>query len=114
MQTTEIPPYQRHSETSRLAALSKVADAKGEQARVYRWLRSMGEAGATDQEIQRALGIPESTERPRRVELVRLGLVVQRDGLTRATRSGRSAAVWIACRCDEARQLCPAHSGEGE
>ena len=49
-------------------------------------------AGATDEEMQTALGMNPSTQRPRRVELQRRGLVVP-DG-TRRTKSGRMATVW--------------------
>jgi hypothetical protein len=40
-------------------------------------------------------GIPPSTYRPRRVECVEFGLV-RDSGLTRPTKSGRAAVVWIA------------------
>jgi hypothetical protein len=61
------------------------------QRRVLRFLETCF-AGATDEEMQLALGMNPSTQRPRRVELVRRGLVVE-DG-TRQTASGRMATVW--------------------
>lgn len=51
--------------------------------------------GATDEEIQRDLRMNGSTERPRRVELVELGLVRDSGGTGR-TRSGGKATVWEA------------------
>lgn len=61
------------------------------QLRVLRFLQTcLG--GATDEEMQLALGMNPSTQRPRRIELVRRGLVVE-DG-TRRTSSGRNASVW--------------------
>ena len=48
--------------------------------------------GLTDEEMQRRLGMNPSTQRPRRIELARRGLVVA-DG-TRKTASGRMAVVW--------------------
>jgi FixJ family two-component response regulator len=50
--------------------------------------------GLTDEEIARALGMNPSTARPRRIELVRRGLIEQAG--TRRTTSGRMASVWQA------------------
>ena len=52
-------------------------------------------AGVTDEEGCELSGIPASTWRPRRVELVEMNLVVD-SGVRRKTRSGRDAVVWIA------------------
>lgn len=89
------PPAQRHSETSRAAALSMKPRAGNLRALVLAFIRSRGEGGATDEEIQEALAMPASTQRPRRIELVSGALVVD-SGLTRPTRSGRQATVWRA------------------
>jgi hypothetical protein len=62
-------------------------------ARVYACIVSHGAAGLTDEEIQADLHMQGSTQRPRRVELVRAGLVVD-SGLRRRTFAGRSAVVW--------------------
>jgi hypothetical protein len=70
--------------------------AKTLRAAVMGFIRGRGVAGATDEEIQRGLGMEGSTERPRRVELVRAGLVCQAP-VKRETQSGRAATVWIAC-----------------
>jgi hypothetical protein len=48
--------------------------------------------GLTDEEQQRLLGMNPSTQRPRRIELARRGLVVEAG--TRRTASGRMATVW--------------------
>ncbi len=60
---------------------------------ILTWLRLHGPQ--TDQEIQEVLELDPSTERPRRVELVRMFLV-RDSGLRRLTRSGRHATVWEA------------------
>lgn len=71
------------------------AGAKALRLRLYDWLVARGAFGATDEEAQDALGMGPSTQRPRRVELVGLGLVYDGGG-TRPTRSGRKATVWVA------------------
>ena len=48
--------------------------------------------GLTDEEQQRLLGMNPSTQRPRRIELARRGMVVEAG--TRRTASGRMAVVW--------------------
>ena len=48
--------------------------------------------GCTDEEIARALGMNPSTARPRRIELLRRGLIEQAG--TRRTASGRMATLW--------------------
>lgn len=49
--------------------------------------------GVTDEEIARDLDLNPSCARPRRIELLRKGLI--RDtGRTRPTSSGRAAAIW--------------------
>jgi hypothetical protein len=50
--------------------------------------------GLTDEEQQRLLEMNPSTQRPRRIELARRGLVVTCG--TRRTASGRNADVWKA------------------
>ena len=86
-------PYQAHSATSRAAA--SWADASGlsltARGRVLRLLMDT-RAALTDEEMQDELGMNASTQRPRRVELTRAGLVVP-DGEAR-TRAGRRAVCW--------------------
>ena len=86
-------PYQPHSDTSHEAAVYMQPRAGSLRRRVYDYLGRYGPA--TDRQLQEALDMPASTERPRRVELVRGGLV--RDTGARArTHSGRRAVLWAA------------------
>lgn len=62
---------------------------------VLNCIRIHGAAGMTDEEIQDALDMEGSTERPRRRELQIAGAIVD-SGCTRKTRSGRSATIWRA------------------
>lgn len=83
-------PHQHHSDTSRVAAEAFKPKAGTARAVVLAYLRAQGEDGATDKEMQEALGMPGSTQRPRRIELVSAGIVgpcgKQRNGST----------VWVA------------------
>lgn len=89
------PPAQRHSETSMAAAEAIRPSAATLRMKVLGFIVARGGDGATDEEVQAALRLEGSTQRPRRVELVDAGLV-KHSGATRATRKGRRAAVWIA------------------
>ena len=82
-------PYQAHSETSKEAAKSMTGKASSLRSKVLELLQSNS---LTDEEIAIRLNLSGSTARPRRIELVQSGLVVQTG--TRKTASGRSAAVW--------------------
>lgn len=88
-------PAQRHSVTS--VAAAKQIEPRTGTARgfVLAFIRGAGSRGATDEEIQTALNMNPSTQRPRRIELVASGLVFD-SGETRATRSGSEAVVWKA------------------
>jgi hypothetical protein len=58
------------------------------------------ELGATDQELERAIGRPGNTLRPGRVDLVKEGLVV--DSLKwRFTEARRPAKVWVLAIYDD-------------
>jgi hypothetical protein len=86
-------PYVATSETSQAAAKSVVPNARTLRAAVLRVIQALGPL--TDEQIQEALHMNPSTQRPRRVELVEGGHV--RDSGRRAkTRSGRSAVLWEA------------------
>lgn len=89
------PPAQRHSPTSVLAAEAIEPRVATLRRTVLEYMRGRGEDGATDEEVQDALHMNPSTERPRRVELV-MGGFVRDSGRTRKTRSNRSATVWVA------------------
>lgn len=86
-------PYQQHSGTSREAALSMEQDARTLRQQVLDYIREQGVNGATDEEIQDALHMNPSTQRPRRVELMKMGKITING--TRKTKSGRLASVWI-------------------
>lgn len=88
------PPFQAHSETSREAAIRIMMTAENLRSRVYRFIMNKGEYGATDGEIQKALRMEGSTQRPRRVELQEKNLIKD-SGIKRKTRSGRRAVVWV-------------------
>lgn len=90
-----FPPSQSHSGTSIRAAVEILPQTETLRRRVLDHLKACPNEGCTDEEIQIETGIDANTERPRRVELVRMGLVVD-SGKTRQTKSGRWAAVWIA------------------
>lgn len=89
-------PFQPHSVTSADAADEARAQAPTQRERVLAAIRATGVRGCTDEELQLHLNLNPSTQRPRRVELVRRGQV-QDSGRTRPTRSGRRATVWVAC-----------------
>ena len=86
------PPHQKHSQTSRTAAAAIIPTATTKRMKVLRFIREHG--GATDEEIQKGIPMPASTERPRRRELQLQGMVMD-SGKTRPTESGRSAVVWV-------------------
>jgi predicted ArsR family transcriptional regulator len=84
-------PAQQHSRTSMQAADSLDAKALNAlQRKVLAWLVENGPA--TDEEIAAGLAMNPSTQRPRRIELAKRGLVVTCG--TRRTASGRMAVVW--------------------
>jgi hypothetical protein len=88
-------PFVAHSETSRAAAESMEPAAGTLRAHVLGYIRETAEAGATDEQIQDGMELPANTERPRRRELQRAGLI-RDSGQTRPTKSGRAAVVWVA------------------
>lgn len=89
---TRIAPAVQTSRTSMQAADSlEPATLNAMQRQVYEFLAARPD-GATDEEMQAGLGMNPSTQRPRRIELARRGLVVEAG--TRKTRSGRMACVW--------------------
>lgn len=88
-----VTKYQAHSETSRAAAQDIQPTASTLRAKVLEFIADRGELGATDEEVQLALDMNPSTQRPRRVELAERGLIEKRG--QRPTRSGRQAVVWV-------------------
>jgi len=88
----QVAKFVAGSETSHAAAVSI-------EPRRATWRRKVLEAimasddGMTDEELQLALNLNPSTERPRRIELVDEGSICD-SGTKRNTTSGRSAVVW--------------------
>lgn len=91
----QFAPYQRHSRTSRAAAKGIEPKAGTKRAMVLAFLRGRGAIGATDDEMQRLIPMSANTQRPRRVELVASGLIVD-SGMERDTSGGAGAVVWVA------------------
>jgi hypothetical protein len=87
-------PFQRHSETSRDAAEQALPSAGTQRRAVYDALLRHAR-GLTDEQQQELLRMNPSTQRPRRIELVATGRVID-SGETRPTRSGRKAVIWKA------------------
>ena len=93
---TNLPdsaPFSREGTSE--AAAEAIEPVLGKLRReVYALFQEVGADGATDEQVQIRLGLDGSTERPRRWELERAGLVVD-SGRRRETISGRKAIVWI-------------------
>ena len=66
-----------------------------QREKVFAYIKAQGDSGATDEEVQIALGMNPNSERPRRIELVERELVVD-SGITRRTKSGQDSIVWMA------------------
>jgi hypothetical protein len=87
-------PYVKHSATSKIAAkrMEKKVDAQRE--RVFQHIDTSDALGATDQEMQDALGLSSQSEGPRRVELWKADRIRDSER-TRKTRAGNPAVVWV-------------------
>jgi hypothetical protein len=90
----DMPLFVPDSETSRAAAESMIEAAGTLRSKVRIYIVTEGYDGATDDEVEVALGLKSNTARPRRHELMERSLVMD-SGRTRKTRSGRDATVWI-------------------
>lgn len=84
------PPVARDRRTSVAAGQRIRVPAKTYRGQVLDTLR---EGPKTDEEIGKATGLRGNTVRPRRLELLREGLI-EDSGQVRPTRSGRDAIVW--------------------
>lgn len=62
--------------------------------KVLNYISQSGDHGATDEELQQALFMAGNTERPRRDELLSMGLI-RDSGRRRKTSSNRDAIVWV-------------------
>lgn len=82
------------SDTSRAAFESIKPTRETKRQRVYNYIGAQGDVGATNQEIETALGMLQSTVQPRCNELWR-GNSIRDSGRRRLTASGRKAKVWI-------------------
>lgn len=83
-------PFQPHSITSKKAATSMEGGAASIRYRVLTEIRNHGPL--SDQQLAHRLGLAENTCRPRRIELLKAGLI-EKAGTTK-TKSGRSAVRW--------------------
>ena len=87
------PPFVRHSATSEAAAAAIGPHAATLRATVLRFLVRRGRRGATDEEMQHRIPMAANTQRPRRRELQRAGLIYQTER-KRRTLAHRWAFVW--------------------
>ena len=87
------PPWVRGSLTSFDSSRAIAPTHLTDQARVLAALKA---CAATDQQLQGLLRMDPSTQRPRRVRLVELGLI-RDSGRTAKTLSGRNATIWEIC-----------------
>ena len=86
-------PAVQHSRTSMAAADALTPQTLNAlQRQVVEFLHQRGEHGATDEEMQGGIPMEPNTQRPRRRELAKRGLVVEAG--ERKTRSGKKATVW--------------------
>lgn len=90
---TQQLPYVRGSDTSKAAAARALPTAGTKRAQVYECIKKHS-SGLTDDQIHRYSRMPANTARPRRVELVRAGLVKDSKQRRRTT-SGDWAVVWV-------------------
>lgn len=87
---------QNGAQATSVAAAERVKPKSGTQRwRVLRVVVDAGEEGVTDEEVQDRIGLPLNTVRPRRLELVEGGYVID-SGDTRPTAGGSQAIVWLA------------------
>jgi hypothetical protein len=89
-----VPPHQRHSDTSRAAALNMMPKFKGLMLNLMRFFKARHELGMTDEEGQYMSGVNGNSYRPCRVKLAELG-VIRDSGARRRTKSGNQAVVWV-------------------
>jgi len=89
----KMPPFVRGSNTSYSAAQFVRSEAPNMRVAVLGFIRLMGSHGATDEEVENALGFKHQTASARRNELMNMGLIKKAG--TRKTESGCSADVWV-------------------
>ena len=110
-----IPPARRKSPagTSDAAAHRIAGHAAKQRADALAVIVGAGALGATDAEIETAIGIRAQSVSPRRGELRALGLVVD-SGRRRPTPRGCLAAVWVAATIATTAQGASADVDESE
>ena len=89
-----LPPFQRHSATSRAAAIAYLPKTGTKRRIVFDFIQRCGSYGATDNEGIEATGQVQGY-RARRGELIDDGFV-EKAGFTRKTRAGLEADVYVA------------------
>ena len=86
-------PYQRHSSTSKAAAKAlKPGKVEEDRQLLLLALRTFS-GGLSDDGLQAYTGLPGDSERPRRISLLKDGLICD-SGKKERTRSGKLAVVW--------------------
>lgn len=74
----------------------KIFKRTKQHQRVFSFIKSKKDYGATDHEISTALKLSLESSRPRRRDLVLMGQVEEHSTRVRKNKSNRSAKVWIA------------------
>lgn len=90
----QLGPFQRHSETSRRAAIDNYPRSGTQRHRVYQAIVAAGEDGYTREELSVTLRLPLNSVLPRVAELKAAGLVIE-SGRQRTTSTGSRAAVLV-------------------
>jgi hypothetical protein len=87
------PPHQRHSATSRASALAAAPKFSERMLSLLAMIAMRRDVGVTDEEGQANMELDGNSYRPMRVTLYKHGYI-EDSGVTRKTKSGRSAVVW--------------------
>lgn len=90
----DLPPHQRHSDTSTEAAVLIAPKFGTLMAKLLETFKKRPYLGLTDEEGQVLLGMEGNTYRPCRVTLTARGWI-EDSGQRRLTRSKRKAVVWM-------------------
>jgi hypothetical protein len=90
----EVKLHREARDTSVMAAWRAWPRSGTQRERVLHWVMGRGEQGATDDEIQDALHLAGNSERPRRLELVERGWLVD-SGVRRPSHQHGPAIVWV-------------------
>lgn len=89
-------PFVPGSDTSEAAAREMKPTAAADRVRVLKFIRSVGEYGATADEVQVALEMTHQSGSARVSELWHKFKAIELNGRKRRTRSGSQAGVYIA------------------